>query len=84
MVEKIREGHKDITWPGINQYFAVSSGTTSNSKYIPVTDEMIDSIRNTGIQQVVSLSKYDLPPDFFERQIMMLGSSTALKKTMAF
>ncbi|WP_339903371.1 GH3 auxin-responsive promoter family protein [uncultured Cyclobacterium sp.] len=81
---KIREGHEDITWPGINQYFAVSSGTTSNSKYIPVTDEMIDSIRNTGIQQVVSLSKYDLPPDFFERQIMMLGSSTALKKNNDF
>lgn len=81
---KIREGHEDITWPGINQYFAVSSGTTSNSKYIPVTDEMIDSIRNTGIQQVVSLSKYDLPPDFFERQIMMLGSSTALKKNNGF
>src|SRR5690554_861443 len=32
---KIREGHKDITWPGINEYFAVSSGTTSTSKYIP-------------------------------------------------
>lgn len=82
--QKIREGHEDITWPGINQFFAVSSGTTSNSKYIPVTKDMIESIRKTGIQQVVSLSKYDLPPDFFEKQIMMLGSSTALQKKNGF
>jgi hypothetical protein len=81
---KIREGHEDITWPGINKYFAVSSGTTSNSKYIPVTDEMLDSIRRAGLKQVISLSKYDLPADFFERQIMMLGSSTDLKQNNGF
>ncbi len=81
---KIREGHKDITWPGINQFFAVSSGTTSNSKYIPVTDDMLDAIRKTGVQQIVSLSHYNLPADFFERQIMMLGSSTELKKKDGF
>ncbi|MDN3690403.1 GH3 family domain-containing protein [Cyclobacterium jeungdonense] len=81
---KIREGHKDITWPGINRFFAVSSGTTSNSKYIPVTDDMLDAIRKTGIQQIVSLSHYNLPADFFERQIMMLGSSTELKKNNGF
>src|SRR5690606_16135883 len=55
---KIREGHKDITWPGINQYIAVSSGTTSASKYIPVTDEMLECIRKTGIKQIMTLSKY--------------------------
>ncbi|NHE57337.1 GH3 family domain-containing protein [Cyclobacterium plantarum] len=82
--KKIREGHDDITWPGINRFFAVSSGTTSNSKYIPVTDDMLDAIRKTGIQQIMTLSKYDLPSDFFERQIMMLGSSTELKENNGF
>lgn len=81
---KIREGHKDITWPGINQYFAVSSGTTSASKYIPVTDEMLEAIRKTAIKQIMSLAKYDLPPEFFEKQIMMLGSSTDLKENDGF
>jgi hypothetical protein len=81
---KIRERHKDITWPGINTYFAVSSGTTSASKYIPVTDEMLDAIRKTGIQQITTLSKYDLPEDFFEKEIMMLGSSTGLKENNGF
>lgn len=45
---------------------------------------MLDAIRKTGIQQIVSLSHYDLPADFFERQIMMLGSSTELKKNEGF
>ena len=81
---KLREGHKDITWPGLNRYFAVSSGTTSASKYIPVTDEMLDSIRKTAIMQIMSLARYDLPPEFFEKQIMMLGSSTDLKENDGF
>ncbi|MFC4870894.1 GH3 family domain-containing protein [Negadavirga shengliensis] len=81
---KIRERHKDITWPGINKYFAVSSGTTSASKYIPVTEEMLDAIRKTGLRQIVSLSRYDMPSDFFEKQIMMLGSSTGLKEKNGF
>ncbi|MFC5282841.1 GH3 family domain-containing protein [Pedobacter alpinus] len=72
------KGHQNVTWPGGQNYFALSSGTTSNSKYIPVTDDMLDSIKKAGIQQVLSLKNFDLPGDFFEKQIMMLGSSTQL------
>lgn len=72
------EGHQNVTWPGGQQYFAVSSGTTSNSKYIPVTDEMLEAIKKSGMQQVVSLKNFDLPASFFEKQILMLGSSTNL------
>lgn len=81
---KIHERHEDITWPGINEYFAVSSGTTSSSKHIPVTDDMLDAIRKTGVKQIMTLSKYDLPSDFFEKQIMMLGSSTGLAQNNGF
>lgn len=72
------EGHQNITWPGGQEYFALSSGTTSNSKYIPVTNDMIESIRKSGIQQVMSLKNFDLPGDFFQKQILMLGSTTNL------
>lgn len=74
------EGHQNVTWPGGQQYFALSSGTTSNKKYIPVTDDMIAAIRKSGMQQVMSLKNFDLPPDFFEKGILMLGSSTSLIK----
>lgn len=72
------KGHQNVTWPGGQRYFALSSGTTSNKKYIPVTDDMLDSIKKTGVQQVMSLKNFDLPGDYFEKQIMMLGSSTNL------
>ena len=79
--QKLHNGEKDVTWPGTPHYFALSSGTTgTTSKRIPVTDEMITSIRDAGIQQVYALSNFDLPPDFFEKGILMLGSSTDLQE----
>ena len=72
------KGHQNVTWPGGQQYFALSSGTTSDKKYIPVTNDMIDSIKKAGMQQVWSLKNFELPVDFFEKQILMLGSSTNL------
>ncbi len=74
------EGHQNVTWPGGQKYFALSSGTTSNKKSIPVTDDMIGAIKKSGMQQVMSLKNFDLPGDFFEKQILMLGSSTSLIK----
>ena len=63
----------------------MSSGTTGKtSKRIPVTDAMIEAIRNTGIKQVGALANFDLPSDFFEKEIMMLGSSTDLEKRDEF
>ncbi len=78
---KMHEGEEDVTWPGMPDYFALSSGTTGkSSKRIPVTDEMIDAIRTAGIKQVGALAHFDLEADFFEKEIMMLGSSTDLTK----
>ncbi|MGM0932426.1 MAG: GH3 family domain-containing protein [Bacteroidota bacterium] len=78
---KVHNGEKNITWPGRPPYFALSSGTTGkSSKRIPVTSEMVEAIRKAGIKQVSALSNFDLPPDFFEKEIMMLGSSTDLQK----
>ncbi|MCP9201018.1 GH3 auxin-responsive promoter family protein [Gramella sp. GC03-9] len=75
------DGAKNVTWPGRPPYFAISSGTTGKtSKRIPVSDDMLEAIRKAGIKQVSALSNFDLPPDFFEKEIMMLGSSTDLQK----
>jgi len=78
---KYHQGEENVTWPGKPPYFALSSGTTGKeSKKIPVTDDMVEAIRQTGIKQVGSLANYDLPSDFFEKEIMMLGSSTGLEE----
>ncbi len=73
-------GQKDITWPGKPDFFALSSGTTSKTKYIPVTDEMLNNIRDAGIRQLLSIAKFDLPSSFFQTEVLMLGSSTDLKE----
>ncbi|MDP2687710.1 MAG: GH3 auxin-responsive promoter family protein [Aequorivita sp.] len=82
---KTQEGLEDICWPGKPSYFARSSGTTGkNSKRIPVTDAMVEAIRATGIKQVGALANFDIPSDFYDKEIMMLGSSTNLEEQDQF
>lgn len=73
-------GEKNVTWPGKVSYFALSSGTSgATSKYIPITKEMVKAIRKTGVRQILSLSKYDLPSSLYTKGILMLGGSTDLE-----
>ncbi len=73
--------YPNITWPGKPDFFALTSGTTgSGSKRIPVTQEMLESIRSVGISQAESLARFELPPDLFEKDILMLSSSAELKR----
>ncbi len=83
--EQTKKGMEDISWPGKPTYFARSSGTTGKtSKKIPVTDEMVEAIRTTGIKQVGALTNFDIPSDLYEKEIMMLGSSTNLEEQDQF
>jgi len=76
---KILDQKENVTWPGGTDYFALSSGTTGKeSKRIPVTKDMIAHIRAVGIKQVEALSNFNFPAEVFEKEIMMLGSSTDL------
>ncbi len=71
-----------VTWPGKVKYYALSAGTTGKeSKRIPITEEMLEAIRKTSIYQILATSNFDFPADFFEKEIMMLGSTTDLKKS---
>jgi hypothetical protein len=75
------KGAKNICWPGRVKYFALSSGTSeASSKHIPVTKEMTKAIQRTSVRQIISLSKYDLPPEVFEAGILMIGGSTHLNR----
>lgn len=40
-IDLVIAGQKDILWPGRPKYFAKSSGTTSGTKYIPITQDSI-------------------------------------------
>ena len=44
-IRRIREGARDVIWPGAFRHFAVSSGTTSAGKIIPVSADMLAANR---------------------------------------
>lgn len=48
-VDRIRRGAQDVVWPGRFKHFAVSSGTASAGKIIPVSREMLESNRSFGV-----------------------------------
>lgn len=47
-VDKIKEGRHNVLWKGKPIYFAKTSGTTSGTKYIPITKESIPNHINTA------------------------------------
>jgi len=76
---KQQQDFPNITWPGQPGFFALSSGTTGKkSKRIPVTEEMLGVFRSVSQSQIAALANFDLPPDLYEKDILMLGSSADL------
>ena len=74
-----QEGKENVSWPGKVKYFALSSGTSgASSKHIPVTQDMIKSIKKVGFKQLYSMANYEIPPVAFEKGILMLGGTTSL------
>lgn len=74
-------GERDVTWPGRIKNFALSSGTTgSSSKKIPISKDMLLSIRKASFRQMCTLKDFDLPDDFYEKEMLMLGGSTHLEQ----
>ena len=73
-------GELDVAWPGRVKYFALSSGTSgAPSKNIPVTKDMVRAIRRASIRQMITLSKYDLDNNIYQRQTLTLSGSTSLQ-----
>ncbi len=72
-------GETYVSWPGKVKYFALTSGTSeASSKQIPVTGDMLKSIKKASFRQLVSASRYDFPIEFFQKGILMIGGSTHL------
>lgn len=77
-VTRIRQGEKDVLWPGRTRWFAKSSGTTSDkSKFLPVTKESLQTIHYRGGQDCVALYLNLINPNsrFFSGKGLILGGS---------
>ena len=76
---KCLEGAENVSWPEKIKYFALSSGTSeSASKHIPVTRDMLRTVKKVGVKQLYSMVNFNIPPKSFEKGILMLGGTTSL------
>ena len=76
---KLLENEEDVCWEGKVKYFAMSSGTSgAASKYIPITDAMLNAMRRASLKMFFSLSKYKLNASYFSREMLMIGSTSDL------
>ncbi|WP_025764034.1 GH3 auxin-responsive promoter family protein [Dyadobacter tibetensis] len=77
----IKDGASDILWPGKPLYFAKTSGTTSGTKYIPITHDSIsnhiDSARNAILNYVHETKK----SAFLDKKLIFLSGSPVLTDT---
>ena len=77
-IEQIAEGKLDVLWRGKPLYFCKSSGTTSGTKYIPLTKEsiaeQIRAARNSLLCYVHETGK----ADFFNHKMIFLQGSPEL------
>lgn len=79
-IEKVAKGEPDILWKGKPAYFAKTSGTTSGTKYIPLSKESvpyhINSARNALLSYVHETGK----ADFLDGNLIFLSGSPVLDK----
>lgn len=79
-IENIADGEPNVLWQGKPLYFCKSSGTTSGTKYIPVSAEqisdMVRAARNSLLLYVAQTGK----AHFFDRKMIFLQGSPVLEK----
>lgn len=79
--ERVYEGKENITWPGGTEYFALSSGTSdANTKYIPVTDDMLKSISRGAFRMFSSFPDFGLSEDVYTASWLAIGGTTQLTR----
>ena len=54
-IDRAMEGEKNLLWPDKTNWFAKSSGTTSRSKFIPVTKESLDGCHYKGGKDLLAM-----------------------------
>lgn len=56
-VVRMRAGAADVLWPGTIRHYAVSSGTASAGKIIPLSDEMLEANRKFTLSTALNYAR---------------------------
>jgi hypothetical protein len=79
-IEKIKEGRHNVLWKGRPIYFAKTSGTTSGTKYIPITKESIPNHINTARNALLSYMAETGNSLFANGKMIFLSGSPVLER----
>jgi hypothetical protein len=76
-ISRLRDGEKNLIWPGEIKWFAKSSGTTSDkSKFIPVSNESLENCHFRGPKDVLAIYTANHPETgIFSGKGLTLGGS---------
>lgn len=80
IVERLKEGEQGITWPTEINWFAKSSGTTSDkSKFIPVSKEALEGCHYKGGKDLLAIYNHNHPANnVYGGKSLVLGGSSQI------
>jgi hypothetical protein len=77
-VERVLHGEENILWKGKPEYFAKTSGTTSGTKYIPITKESVPNHINSARNALLSYLHETGNGSFLDGGLIFLSGSPEL------
>lgn len=80
-VDRMTEGQADVLWPDKPIYFAKTSGTTSGTKYIPITKESIPNHIESARNALLSYIHTSGNAAFLDKKLIFLSGSPVLTET---
>ncbi len=79
-IEKIKRGEQNILWPGVPQYLAKTSGTTSGVKYIPLTKDSLPNHFGTARNALFNYFAKTGNGQWLDGHMIFLSGSPELEK----
>jgi GH3 auxin-responsive promoter len=79
-IDKIKEGRHNVLWKGKPIYFAKTSGTTSGTKYIPITKDSIPNHINTARNALLCYMAETGNTKFADGKLIFLSGSPELER----
>lgn len=79
--DRVIDGESDILWPGRPIYFAKTAGTTSGSKFIPITKDSLPNHFNSARNALFHYGVQTGNLDFLDGNMIFLSGSPALEDT---
>jgi GH3 auxin-responsive promoter len=77
-IEKVLHGDADVLWKGKPAYFAKTSGTTSGTKYIPITKDSVPNHINSARNALLSYVHETGNASFLDGGLIFLSGSPEL------